>query len=54
MGQILQCPLAYYDEQRRIFCDVTHTPCGHVFLCQLSMKWKQTDKAADCPLRREK
>lgn len=48
------CNLARYDQKKRIICSVTKAPCGHVFLCQLSMKWKQTDKAATCPLRKEK
>lgn len=46
------CEKAKYDDKRRIICNVTKTPCGHVFYCQLSMKWKQTDAAARCPLRR--
>lgn len=48
------CDKAKYDKQKRIMCNVTKAPCGHVFLCRISMKWKQTDEAARCPLRRER
>ena len=53
MSYQIICPLAYFDEARRIFCNVTNTPCAHVFLCRLDCKWKQTDKAKDCPKRKE-
>lgn len=51
---MLACNKAKYDKKKRIICNVTGTPCGHVFMCQLSMKWKQTEQAAKCPLRRDK
>lgn len=47
----ITCEKAYFDAYKRIFCNVTNTPCGHVFLCQLNGKWKQTEKAANCPLK---
>lgn len=51
---MLVCDKGKFDKKKRIICSVTGTPCGHVFFCHLSMKWKQTDKAARCPLRRKK
>lgn len=53
MSYSIRCDKAYLDSKRRIFCKVTETPCGHVFLCRLSMKWKQTNEADSCPLRRK-
>lgn len=51
MSYQITCRKAYFDEYKRIFCNVTHTPCAHVFLCRLNGKWKQTEKAASCPLK---
>lgn len=51
---MLACPYAKYDQKKRVECTKLKNLCGFVFFCQLSMKWKQTDKALICPLREEK
>ena len=49
---MLVCKFARQEPGRlkKIYCDVTGSLCGHVHLCQLSMKWKQTNAAEKCPL----
>lgn len=39
---------------RRIWCNHTGQPCGHVRYCAVSMKYYQTDNAKNCRLRRLK
>lgn len=50
---MLACQLAHYNEKKVIECTKTKGPCGHVFWCELSMKWKQTEQAFRCPLGKE-
>lgn len=47
---ILECDKGYFVD-KKIFCSVTEGLCGHVKMCQLNMRWHQTEQAKDCPLR---
>lgn len=49
---MLVCPLGIQKNKHDpITCKQDGGLCGHVFYCQLSMKWKQTDKAKNCTRR---
>lgn len=50
---MLVCDLAYMDG-KKIMCRKTEKRCGHVKICQLTMKEHQTEQARECPLRGEK
>lgn len=49
---ILICDKGYFDG-KKILCRKTRDRCGHVKRCELTMKWRQTEQAAKCPLREE-
>lgn len=38
---------------KKIFCDKTGGLCGHVWYCDLSMKYKLTEQALKCPLGKD-
>lgn len=38
---------------KKIYCDKTGGPCGHVWFCELSCKYKQTAQAKNCPLGKD-
>lgn len=49
---MLVCPFGIQKNKRdAITCSMDGGLCGHVFYCEISMKWKQTDKAQTCARR---
>ena len=51
---LLICPHAYRKNNGRrgkIMCKKSGILCAHQYYCGLSMKFKQTDGAKDCPGR---
>lgn len=50
----LSCPKAEYRDGMRIFCRKANNWCGNAYFKRCKGWWALTDRAARCPLRKEK